>query len=171
MNSTFLSPMTPASRAPSAGSSARSGIFVVIGNGAGKADLGLADLLDAGVFEPRQRAGVGHVGVEHRLRLRQRLVDRRVDAIAGALHLAFAALDLAIVDADFHEAGSRDLGPMRAERDLVVAIRAARHHEGQMVEDAFGKTLVEGQPVRGGEIDPRLPLLGAARSRALSAKP
>ena len=30
-----------------------------------------------------------------------------------------------------------------------------------MVEDAFGKSLDEGQPVRGGEIDPRLPLLGA----------
>jgi len=30
-----------------------------------------------------------------------------------------------------------------------------------MVEDAFGKTQVEGQPVRRGEIDPRLPFLGA----------
>jgi hypothetical protein len=31
-----------------------------------------------------------------------------------------------------------------------------------MVEDAFGKSLDEGQPVGGCEIDPRLPLLGAA---------
>ena len=30
-----------------------------------------------------------------------------------------------------------------------------------MVENALAKTLVEGQPVRGGEIDPRLPFLGA----------
>jgi hypothetical protein len=89
-------------------------------------------------------------------------VDRRVDAIAGALHVALAALDLAIVDADFHEAGRGDFGPMHAERDLVVAVGAAGHREGQMVEDAFGKTLVERQPMRRGEIDPRLPFLGAA---------
>ena len=84
-----------------------------------------------------------------------------MDAIAGALDLALAALDLAIIDADFHEAGSRDFGPMGAERDLVIAVAAARHREGQMVEDAFGKTLVERQPVRGGEVDPCLPFLGA----------
>src|SRR3954447_1296995 len=99
------------------------------------------------------------MGVKHRLGLRQRLVDRRMDAIAGTLDLTLAALDLAVVDADFHEAGRRDLGPMRAERDLVVAVSAARHREGQMVEDAFAKTLVEGQTMRGGEIDPRLPFL------------
>ena len=51
---------------------------------------------------------------------------------------------------------------MQAERDLVIAVGAARHHEGQMVEDAFRKTLLEGEPMRGREIDPRLPFLGAA---------
>jgi len=66
--------------------------------------MSLADLLDARVFEPRQRAGIRHVSVKHRLRLRQRLVDRGVDAIAGALDLTLAALHFAIVDADFHEA-------------------------------------------------------------------
>ena len=94
-----------------------------------------------------------------------------MDAVAGALDLALAALDLAVVDADFHEAGRRDLGPMHAERDLVVAVGAAGHREGQMVEDALVETVHEGQPVRGREIDPRLPLLGAAVRRALSAKP
>jgi len=149
----------------------RSRILVVIGDGARQPDLGLADLLDAGIFEPRQCAGVRHVGVKHRFRLRQRLVDRRVDAIAGALHLALTALDLAIVDADFHEAGSRHLGPMGAERDLVVAVGAAGHHEGQMVEDAFGKSLDESEPVRGGEIDPRLPLLGAILAERFRRNP
>jgi hypothetical protein len=94
-----------------------------------------------------------------------------VDAIAGTLDLALAALDLAVIDADFHEAGSRDLGPMRTERDLVVAIGAIRHHEGQMVEDAFGKSLDEGEPVGGREIDPRLPLLGAALAERFRRNP
>ena len=53
------------------------------------------------------------------------------------------------------------------ERDLVVAIAAARHHEGQMVEDAFGKTLVECQPMRRREVNPRLPFLGAACSESV----
>ena len=41
------------------------GVVVVVGDLAHHADLGLADLLDARVLQPRQRAGVGHVGVEH----------------------------------------------------------------------------------------------------------
>ncbi len=136
-------------------------VFVVIGDLAHQTDLGLADLLDARIFQTRQCAGIWHVGVKHRLGLRQRLVDRRMDAVAGAFDVALAALDLAVVDADFHEGRRRDLGPVHAERNLVVAVAAARHGEGQVVEDAQAEALVEGQPVRGGEIDPRLPFLGA----------
>ena len=93
-----------------------------------------------------------------------------MNAIAAALHLPLAALDLAVIDADFHEGRGRDLGPMHPEGYLVIAVAAARHHEGQMVEDAFAEALVKGQPVRGREIDPRLPLLGAV-CQANSAKP
>src|SRR6202011_105391 len=109
--------------------------------------------------------------MKHRLGLRQRLVDRRMDAEAGALHLALATRDLAIVDADFHEGGGGHLGPMHPERYLVVAGAAARHHEGQMVEDALAKALVEGEAMRGREIHPRLPFLGAAVIERLRRNP
>jgi hypothetical protein len=60
-----------------------------------------------------------------------------VNAIAGALDLALAVFDLAVIDSDFHEGRRRDFGPVHAERDLVVAVAAARHHESQMVEDTL----------------------------------
>ena len=44
-----------------------------------------------------------HVGVKHRLGLRQLFVNGRVNAVAGSLDVARAALDLAVVEADFHE--------------------------------------------------------------------
>jgi len=85
-----------------------------------------------------------------------------MDAVAGALHLALAALDLAVIDADLHEGRGRHLGPVHPERNLVVAIAAAGHHEGQMIEDALVEAVHEGESMRRRQIDPRLPLLGAA---------
>jgi len=46
---------------------------------------------------------------------------------------------------------------MRAERDLIIKIAMARHHAGQVVEYALAKTVHESEPMRGGEIDSRLP--------------
>jgi hypothetical protein len=40
-----------------------------------------------------------------------------------------------------------------------------------MVEDAFGKTLVEGQPVRSGKVDPRLPFFGAVILQRIRRNP
>ena len=40
-----------------------------------------------------------------------------------------------------------------------------------MVEDALAETVDEGQPVRGGEIDPRLPFLGAVIIERLRRNP
>jgi hypothetical protein len=105
--------------------------------------------------------------VEHGLGMRQRLVDRRVDAEAGALDIARAAFDEAVVDADFHEARRRHLRPMHAEGNLVVAVAAAGHDQGQVVEDAFGEAVHMGQPMGGCEIDPRLPLFSAAFGQGL----
>jgi hypothetical protein len=99
--------------------------------------------------------------VKHGLGLRQRLVDRRVDAVAGAFHVAGAALDLAVVDADLHEGRGRHFGPMHPKRDLVVAVAAAGNDEGQVVEDSLAETVHVGEPMRRREIDPRLPFLGA----------
>src|SRR5712672_160903 len=84
-----------------------------------------------------------------------------MDSVAGAFHLAGATLDLAVVDADLHEGRGRDLGPMHPERNLIVAVAAARHDQGQVVEDPLAETLHEGQPVRSRKIDARLPFLGA----------
>ena len=85
-----------------------------------------------------------------------------MDAVAGALDFAGAALDLAVFEADLHERGRLDLGPMHAERDLVIAVAAARHDERQVVENALAETVPVGDPVRGRKIDARLTLLGAA---------
>src|ERR1700722_6560630 len=94
-----------------------------------------------------------------------------MDAEAGAFHIALAALHLAVVDADFHEGGGGHLGPMGPERDLVVAIAAARPGEGQVIEDALAETVIEVQPVRRREIDPRLPFLGAVVIKRLRRNP
>ena len=119
----------------------RTGVFVVIGDLAGHPDFGLADLLDAWILEPGQRARIGHVGVENTaLACGKRFMNRCVDAIAGALDVALATLDRAVVDADFHKARRRHFRPMRAERNLVIAIAAAGDHIGQMIEDAFARS-------------------------------
>src|SRR3954451_16281665 len=94
--------------------------------------------------------------MEHRFCLRQRLVDRCVDAEAGALDFPLAAFHRSVIDADLHEGRGRYLRPVHPERDLVIAVAAARHHEGQMIEDAFTETVHESQPVRGRQIDARL---------------
>ena len=140
----------------------RAGVLVVIGDLSHHPDLGLADLLDARVFETRQRTGIRHVGMKHGFGLWPRLVDRCMDAVAGAFHLAGAALALAVVDADLHEGRGGHFRPMHPEWNLIVAVAAARHDQGQVVENPLAEILHEGQPVRSRKIDARLPFLGAA---------
>ena len=135
----------------------RAAVAVVVGGVDHGAELGLADRQDARVLEPRQRAGERHVGVEHRRGVRQQAMDRRMDAVAGALDVALAGLALAVV-ADLHEAARRHLGPVQAERDLVVAVVGAGHAEREVIEDPLVEAVHHGEPVRGREIDPRLPL-------------
>ena len=122
----------------------RAAVLVVIRDLSHHPDLGLADLLDARVFETRQRARIGHVGMKHGFGLRPRLVYRCVDTVAGAFHLAGAALALAVVDADLHEGRGRHFRPMHPEWNLIVAVAAARHDQGQVVEDPLAETLHEG---------------------------
>src|SRR5262249_1537376 len=69
--------------------------------------------------------------------------------------LALAGDELAIV-ADLHETARRDFAPVQPERDLVIAV-AARHPQGEVIEDALVKPVHHREPVRGGEIHPRLP--------------
>ena len=114
----------------------RPAIAVVVGGVHRDRDFGLADRQDALVLQPRQRARERHVGVEHRAGVLREAMDRRVDAVAGALDVALAGEPLAVI-ADFHEAACRHLGPVEAERDLVVAVVRARHAEGQVIEDAL----------------------------------
>jgi hypothetical protein len=51
---------------------------------------------------------------------------------------------------------------VRPERDLVVAVAAARHDEGQVIKNALAETMYESKPVGGGQIDSCLPFVGAA---------
>jgi hypothetical protein len=49
---------------------------------------------------------------------------------------------------------------MQAKRDLVIAVGLAGHRERQMVENPLAEPVPHRKPVRGGEIDPCLPLGG-----------
>src|SRR6202034_3552688 len=137
------------------------GILIVISDLAHQSDLGLANLLDARILQTRERAGKRHVSVKHRPGLRQRVVNRRVNAIAGAFDLTGTVLDLAVVDADFHKGRGRYFGPMGSEWNLIIAVGAARHGVRQVIENAFAEAVHVGQPVCGREIDARLPFIWA----------
>src|SRR5438067_1033714 len=86
-------------------------------------------------------------------------MDRRMDAIAGALDIALAGKPRAVI-ADFHEAACGHLGPIEAERDLVVAVARAGHAERQVIENAFVEAMHHAEPMRGREIDAGLPARG-----------
>ena len=133
-------------------------IVGVVTDAAHQPEFGLADRLDLLVFEPGQRGGEGHVGVEHRLGLGDVLVDRGVDAEGGIFDDALAGQDVTL-PAHFHEATCVHLGPMGAERDLIIAVSRAGHAGSQVVEDAFRKPLAETQPVGRGQVHPFVPLL------------
>ena len=97
-------------------------VIVVICNHFHHPDFRLADLFNVGIFETDERTGKRHMRVEHGFGLRQRLVNWRVNAIAGPLDVTVPALHLAIVDAYLHERRSLDLRPVHAKRNLVIAV-------------------------------------------------
>src|SRR3954451_15233582 len=109
--------------------------------------------------------------MEYRFGLRQRLVDRRVDTVAGALDFTLAAFHSPVIDTDFHKGRGRYLGPMHPERDLVVPGAAARHHESQMFEDPRKETVHDAQPVLSREVYARLPFIGAVIPERLRPNP
>ena len=132
------------------------GIFIVIGDTVEKGDFGLADRLDARLFETGQRGGEGHVGVQHAGSARDQPMDRRVDAKGRALDLARAAHQAAVVT-HFDQTARRDLGPVQSKRDLQIAIVGARHREGKVIEDHLAETLSIRKSMRCREVDARLP--------------
>jgi hypothetical protein len=67
-------------------------VIVVICNHFHHADFRLADLFNVGIFETGERTGKRHMRVEHGFSLRQRLVNWRVNAIAGPLDVTVPAL-------------------------------------------------------------------------------
>src|ERR1700722_20982482 len=144
------------------GFESRAGVLVVVGNRVGQTNLGLTNLLDARILKPRKSTGKGHVSVEDRHGLRQRFVNRRVDAVAGALYVAGSPPDLAGGNTDLHERRGRHFGPMHAKRNLIIEVTVARHHEREVVENSLTEAMRERETVRGREIDPRPPFSGAA---------
>src|ERR1700676_3204509 len=60
---------------------------------------------------------------------------------------------------------------MHPERDLVVAVAAAGHDQGQVVEDSLAEAVHEGEAMRSRQIDARLPFLGAAIGKRLRRNP
>src|SRR5262249_55217089 len=103
-----------------------------------------------------------HVGVKHRRGVWQRFMDRCVDAVAGALDIAAAAPDFAVVYSHLHKRRGGDFGPMPAGRDLVIAIAAAWHGQREVVENPLAETMQECEPVRGRKLKTRLPFFSVA---------
>jgi hypothetical protein len=50
---------------------------------------------------------------------------------------------------------------MHPERDLVVPVAAARHHQGQVIEDSFAEAVHVSQAVGRRQFDSGLPFLSA----------
>src|SRR6516164_3649074 len=112
-------------------------VIVVIRNHFHHADFRLADLFDAGIFETGKRTSKRHMRVEHDFGVQQRLMNWRVNAIAGPLDVAGPTLNLTIVDTHLHERRGLNLRPVHAKGDLVVAVRFARDHLGQVIDDTL----------------------------------
>src|SRR6516164_2487799 len=112
-------------------------VIIVIRNHFHHPDFRLADLFDAGIFETGERTSKRHMRVEHDFGLRQRLMNWRVNAIAGPLDVAGPALHLAIVDAYLHKRRGFNLRPVHAKGNLVVAVGFARDHLGQVIVDSL----------------------------------
>ena len=91
--------------------------------------------------------------------LRHQPMDRGMDAKRRSLDFALAGQDAAVIS-HFHEAAGGDLGPMQAERNLIIAVVAGGNRQRQMVENAFVEAVLDGEPVRRGKIDPGLPAQG-----------
>src|SRR5262249_41107035 len=132
-------------------------------------DFGLADRFDARLFEPSQRAGEWHMGVQYADGGRDEPMDRRVNAERGTLDLARAAQRAAVVT-DLHQAAGGHLGPMQAKRDLQVAVFGTGYREGEVIEDSLAKPLPVRQAVRRREIDTRLPRHGIWRDIILPGR-
>src|SRR6516165_10521687 len=128
-------------------------VIVVICNHFHHADFRLADLFNVGIFETGERTGKRHMRVEHGFSLRQRLVNWRVNAIAGSLDVTVPTLHLTIVDAYLHERRSLDLRPVHTKRNLVIAVGIARDHLGQVIEDSLVQAMHDCQSMCGCKID------------------
>src|SRR5262245_17951793 len=94
--------------------------------------------------------------------MRDEVMERRMNAIAGALNVTDAALRLAVVDPHFHERARLHLRPMQTEGNLIVAVGLARHGQGQVIENALVQPVHHGGAMGRSQVDAGLPLLGAA---------
>src|ERR1700730_6611504 len=60
---------------------------------------------------------------------------------------------------------------MHAEGDLVVTIVSARHRGSQVIEDPLAEALHESKPMRGREVDTRLPFRGVISAKRRRRSP
>lgn len=135
----------------------QAGIVGIVGDAVAQQHLGLANRLDLRIFQARQRAAIGHVGVQHAARMRRQLVDRGVDAEGRALDLAVAVQHLA-VEADLDQVAGGHFRPIEAERIDQEAAGLAGNGRRQVVEDALVEPLQHRHAVRRRQVDADLPL-------------
>ena len=139
----------------------RRALVVVVADVADEADRGLRQRQQPAFHRRHRHAGAG-VGVQHAGDIRPRLVDRAVDHVARLVDAVVGVGlpdDLAL-DVDLHQARGGDLLVEQAVEVDQQVVLGARDARGDVVVDEVGHPVRVDQPVAGGEIDPRLPLLG-----------
>ena len=97
------------------------------------------------------------------MRIGARGVNRAVDHVAGVVHgIVVIGLqhDFAL-EIDLHEARGVDLVEEEAVGIDEEMLLRPRHPRGDVGVDHVGHAVMRDEPVAGGEIDPRLPFLGA----------
>jgi hypothetical protein len=101
------------------------------------------------------------VGVDDGVQVLARHMDRAVNDEARAVHLVGRVVEDVAVDVDLYQARGGDLLVEKAvgiDQELVLG---SRHPQRDVVVDQVGPAVMRDQAVGGGEIDPRLPLVGA----------
>ena len=129
----------------------------VVGDAAVERHRRQVDRRDRAAGAGAERGRVVHVGVQHRGRVRQQAVQRRVDAERGQLDRIAVLRDDRAVMRRHHQLADADFGPEIAFGVDQHQVRAARHGDAEMVADAALQAEPGGPAAGGGKLDLGLP--------------
>jgi hypothetical protein len=129
-------------------------VIVVVGDIVVEDERALHRHFQARILEHAERRGVGHMRVQYAACACADAMHRQMNIQRRVFDRSAAADDLA-VEIDHHEIAGLHLRPMQPEGREQKPVRMSRHHQRQMIVDAFVQSEVRRQPVAGGKIDAR----------------